>query len=235
MSGGLRGETGVSSKIPVRWVGVGAAVLIGSAVLAWAAVSHEAPNPDRHLAAATATAPTTNWIVPGDTVAPPNGLTAPQPEQVRKPPVSLPNGPRSQKLIAALKPLLPSGSELRTVVDYPDLNATNVAASTPEGNLVTVAAQRLRQPVPLGRIAHDQKLDTTSETATGSQLVEVRQGMPCTFQIVMARPSGVLVTMTVSSTTAGADIASMSTAGPDATLTLVRDKLDTAAIDALFD
>ena len=195
---------------------------------------HNPTHPAAAAAAAGSPAPHKKWIVQG---APPvaagaQGITA---GSTHSGPDGQPGGPRSKNLAKRLAGLLPHGSVAQAFTDYPALRAATVSYLTPDGNLVTLAGQQLTAPVTLDLITNGATSSQLSETAAGTQLVDVRKTRPAAAgpwaaQLVIARPGGLLLTLTEVSATPGAPIA-----GSVDTLTgAAKTLFDTPALDPLF-
>jgi hypothetical protein len=108
------------------------------------------------------------------------------------------SGAIAERLAAAIVPLVPSGSRRVSALQYPDAHAATVAFRTNDGVSLSVTVQQLSSPIYLPDITLDFPGDETQDWAGGTQAVIVNHALPSTLQIVLARPSGSLLTVSVS-------------------------------------
>ena len=101
-----------------------------------------------------------------------------------------------------LQKVVPAGSTLKSAMDYPDLHAATASYATPDGNLITLAVQRMSRPLSLQSFTHSAGPEGLSELPSDTQLIEVRSVLPGAtsaadatalehMQVVLARKIGV--------------------------------------------
>jgi hypothetical protein len=106
------------------------------------------------------------WITVGaDEVERSSDESGAVPGAALSPPREVADGPMGKAVARYLQRLAPAGSTLVPVVDYPDLKAASASYGTPDGNLITLAAQRLTNPVPLQAITQRPTTEGLSESA----------------------------------------------------------------------
>jgi hypothetical protein len=164
-----------------------------------------------------------HWIVPGAQAEPANasGSEASDP---RKPLAEVVEGPRSKKLATLALGLLPPTFEATKMADYPSVDAAVVTLTSPDGAFAMVAVQQLTAPMPLEQITLGFSSDTLAEWSTGTQYVLVTHAMPQTLQVVIARSSGLMFTVTLGSQPAPGAVAQV--ISPSNLLDAVRATLD---------
>lgn len=228
------------------------AALLGSMTVGLVAMRDARPATGRHLVeAASTTTAKQKWIVVGSDAQAQQAAMAKAQAAKRTtmaPPRQVPNGPAAAALTKYLRSVVPTGSTPSTSVDYPDLHAASLTYTTPDGNLITLAGQRLSRKVTLESITLDPSPAGLSDLASGSQLVEIRSAMPTPadtaqtpaaaglrdLQVVVVRPSGISLTLTVTSATPGAAVNFTATANPDHLRAAAVKAFDAPAADKLF-
>jgi hypothetical protein len=140
----------------------------------------------------------TEWIVEDTSGYPVRAERPPSPDAM---PRRMPDGPRSERLRRLLEPLLPDWARFESGEDGVDDDITSVTFALPTGRQLRVATQRLRQPIELEFLTLGSDLDVLTRTAAGSQLVKVRHAEPQSSQVILVRPSGFLVNVTLAART----------------------------------
>jgi hypothetical protein len=164
------------------------------------------------------------------------------PPAALEPPREVPNGPGSKTVTGYLEKITPDGSTLKTATDYPDLRAATASYTTPDGNLITLAMQRMSRPLSLQSFTHRYSPEGLSELPSGTQVVNLRSALPGVtpdgdatalehMQVVLARPVGILLTLTVVSGTPGGQVMSSATGAPDVLVAKIIETLDVASVD----
>jgi hypothetical protein len=135
----------------------------------------------------------------------------------------------SSNLSHLAETMAPAGATLVNMQDYPTLKAALVTFQLADGETLSVAAQKLTKAVSLSTITLGSAADVLTTWPSGTQVVVVRHAEPFTVQIVIARQSGMLLTVTLSSATG--------LSSPEASLSnleaQVQSHLDASAADSL--
>jgi len=152
---------------------------------------------------------------------------------IHAPPRAIDGGPDSAATARIAASLAPAGSVPVSGTDYPDLVAATATLRTPTGNLLTVAIQRLTAAAPTtGAMIGTDRRDRLGAWPSGSRYTDVRHGLPRTHQVMVVRPSGVRVTVTVTSAEPGRELGASHV--PDALVEAVRRHVDVPATDGLL-
>jgi hypothetical protein len=107
-----------------------------------------------------------------------------------------PDGPRSLRLQQALTSIVPEGSKVVDSVDLADGSA-RVAFELRSGYRIMVTQEKLETPLPIDYATFGSKEDNYSRLASGSELLQVNHGLPDRAQVLLARPGGTLINVSL--------------------------------------
>lgn len=126
------------------------------------------------------------------------GVTQPgkSPRALTRPALrKLSQGPMSRDLSQIVTPLMPHGAKLTSALDYPTVRAATVSYVLPNGEVLTIARQRLERALLLSSITVGATSKSVRHLATQSVLVTTKHAGSA-VQAVLVRPSGIAVTVT---------------------------------------
>lgn len=218
-------------------LGAAVAALVVTGITGCASTS-ESPRMDNASASQAGSTPATPWII--STAATSSEI----PSSMASAPATRPElrTATSGALLTGLKTLaasvVPAGATLSSAIEYPDIPAATAVFSS-GGASYSITVDKLTNPVALASIAPDSTSADLATLATGSQEVQVENSTTGTSQSILARPSGILVTVTLTSLDAAAtkqenvqaDSAASSAGSAPGDITHA---LDTASVDKLF-
>jgi len=146
------------------------------------------------------------------------------------PPRTVPSGPVSQRLEGLLRTVAPSAVTV-SATDYPDLHAAMVISDA-DGSTYTIAAQQLHAKVHLSTMSPDGPPPEVEALITTSRLLTLqRVTLPTAqTQVILIRPGGLMVTLTVVSGSLNQPSSTAPDLGPLRTLAT---RLDQATTDVL--
>src|SRR5262245_49555055 len=109
------------------------------------------------------------------------------------------------------------------------LDAATVSFVSPHRTEFTLTAQRLGRKISLDTLTFGSSADhLTESTATRTQFVDIRRNAPRSVQLIVARPSGVLLTLTATSATPGTTLTTVDIPSIEDFQSQARSVLDTA-------
>jgi hypothetical protein len=213
-------------------LGLTVVAAIGMAGIVTGVASSAHDEPERTpTAAVRAEQPPTKWIVTTESEAPKGTNTPPDPGKVLGPPKALADGPWSSNLAKLCADLAPAGSQVASRTDYPDLAGAGVNLEAPNGNVIMVAVQQRTRPSSMTELTAWQNDGILAEWPTGTQYVTIDRPRHSSFQVILARPGGMFVTITVTTKGRWDPIQWSNTFNRESLVAKIRHIFDTATTD----
>jgi hypothetical protein len=171
------------------------------------------------------------WIVTTEPEGINDAAAPPPPGNALPQPKTLVDGPWSSNLAKLVADLAPAGSRVASRTDFPELAAARVVFDAPGSNAVSVAVQQRDRPVTMTILTAYQNDGVLAEWPTGTQYVQIDRERHHLFQVILARPGAMFVTVSVSTRHPGQPIQWSGAFTRPSLVSKIRQILDTATID----
>lgn len=173
------------------------------------------------------------WIVANDTVGGHKGSNG----AATRPPIrAATSGPTLEKLLPLAATFVPSGSTQLSAKEFPDVRAASVSYAS-GGVVYTLTVEKLTQPVGLQEMSIGAKASLKVLDSGSQEVTLVRPGTSIA-QAILARKSGILLTVTTmneitpsSNATPQGNTAASAPISAESLTARVASKLDTESLD----